>query len=173
MQSGTPPRMDAAKPGEEEVLWDRFHGHADGFAALISAANPDDVPPAQAPAGDTTVAIPAQPEPLPAAPLPEVSPGLLAVPGQPERVDAIAGLDQPASRKDKSLGLLCDNFLKHFATGASDTVELESVAEKLSVGRRRIYDIVNVLESLQVVSKNKASVYTWLGMASLPNRVAQ
>ena len=56
---------------------------------------------------------------------------------------------------------------------ALGVIELESVAEKLSVGRRRIYDIVNVLESLQVVSKNKASVYTWLGMASLPNRVAQ
>ena len=127
---------------------------------------------------------------MPCSPLQAVSPfGGLSGAGAADILSGLAaaavpwrggGFDEPdqcaegpTSRKDKSLGLLCDNFLKHFATGASDTVELESVAEKLSVGRRRIYDIVNVLESLQVVSKNKASVYTWLGMASLPNRVAQ
>ena len=87
-----------------------------------------------------------------------------------DHVDAeAAGCDGLGpSRKDKSLGLLCDNFLKNFASGGSQLIELEPVAEQLSVGRRRIYDIVNVLESLSVVSKHKASVYSWLGMDNLP-----
>ena len=72
------------------------------------------------------------------------------------------------SRKDKSLGLLCDNFLQLFASGGATAVELESVASQLGVGRRRIYDIVNVLESLDVVQKDKASSYTWLGISKLP-----
>ena len=77
------------------------------------------------------------------------------------------------SRKDKSLGLLCDNFLQLFACGFSATVELEPVAIRLGVGRRRIYDIVNVLESLDVVQKDRASSYTWLGITQLPQCVVQ
>ena len=77
------------------------------------------------------------------------------------------------SRKDKSLGLLCDNFLQLFACGFSATVELEPVAIQLGVGRRRIYDIVNVLESLDVVQKDRASSYTWLGITQLPQCVVQ
>lgn len=75
------------------------------------------------------------------------------------------------SRKEKSLGLLCDNFLQLFASGHSTSVELENVATQLGVGRRRIYDIVNVLESLDVVQKDRASAYTWLGISKLPARV--
>eukprot|EP00965_Chrysotila_dentata_P215650 6188904-Pleurochrysis_carterae.AAC.1 len=43
----------------------------------------------------------------------------------PEDPDAAIGADA-VSRKDKSLGLLCDNFLQHFASGQSDEVELEA-----------------------------------------------
>uniref|UniRef100_A0A7S0JAE0 E2F/DP family winged-helix DNA-binding domain-containing protein n=1 Tax=Calcidiscus leptoporus TaxID=127549 RepID=A0A7S0JAE0_9EUKA len=79
---------------------------------------------------------------------------------------------EAVSRKDKSLGLLCDNFLQLFAAGYSDEVELEAVAAQLSVGRRRIYDIVNVLESLGVVQKGKSSRYKWLGISTLPSRIS-
>ena len=49
-----------------------------------------------------------------------------------------AGAGAPAgSRKDKSLGLLCDNFIHHFARSDSDLIELEAVAPVLGVGRRR------------------------------------
>jgi len=78
------------------------------------------------------------------------------------------------SRKDKSLGLLCDNFLQLFASGPDGAIiQLEVVAGTLGVGRRRIYDIVNVLESLEVVQKGESGKYTWRGMTRLPQCVAR
>ena len=55
---------------------------------------------------------------------------------------------------------------------AGDRVGLTSaVATALGVGRRRIYDIVNVLESLDVVQKDRTSAYSWLGISKLPECV--
>uniref|UniRef100_A0A915BDA1 E2F/DP family winged-helix DNA-binding domain-containing protein n=1 Tax=Parascaris univalens TaxID=6257 RepID=A0A915BDA1_PARUN len=75
-----------------------------------------------------------------------------------------------ASRKEKSLGLLCQRFLvamREEAQSGND-VHLESVAKKMAVEKRRIYDIVNVMEALEAMSKTNKSFYRWHGLQDLP-----
>ncbi|KAJ6651426.1 hypothetical protein lerEdw1_020999 [Lerista edwardsae] len=75
------------------------------------------------------------------------------------------------SRKQKSLGLLCQKFLARYPSyplsAEKTTISLDEVASSLGVERRRIYDIVNVLESLHLVSRVAKNQYCWHGRQSL------
>ncbi|NXX56952.1 E2F8 factor, partial [Scopus umbretta] len=75
------------------------------------------------------------------------------------------------SRKEKSLGLLCHKFLARYpdypSTEETNYICLDEVAEELNVERRRIYDIVNVLESLHMVSRLAKNRYAWHGRHNL------
>ncbi|KAL9849037.1 transcription factor E2F8 isoform 2-T3 [Geothlypis trichas] len=77
------------------------------------------------------------------------------------------------SRKEKSLGLLCHKFLARYPDYPSPSQKsyicLDEVTEELHVERRRIYDIVNVLESLHMVSRLARNRYVWHGRHNLPH----
>ncbi|NWH80033.1 E2F7 factor, partial [Piaya cayana] len=78
---------------------------------------------------------------------------------------------QRPSRKQKSLGLLCQKFLARYPSyplsTEKTTISLDEVASILGVERRRIYDIVNVLESLHLVSHVAKNQYCWHGRHNL------
>ena len=70
---------------------------------------------------------------------------------------AAAAAMQKISRKQKSLGLLCDKFVQRFPEsvpeGEKCEIHLDDLAKQMGTERRRIYDIVNVLESVQMMTK--------------------
>ena len=74
---------------------------------------------------------------------------------------------QKISRKQKSLGLLCDKFVKRFPEsvpeGEKCEIHLDDLAKQMGTERRRIYDIVNVLESVQMMTKIGKNLYQWHG----------
>ena len=56
------------------------------------------------------------------------------------------------SRKNKSLGVLVENFINTFRQFPSGhDIIVDKAAQALGVERRRIYDVVNILESIRIV----------------------
>ena len=45
----------------------------------------------------------------------------------------------------------------------SKMVNIDFCIKQLKIGRRRIYDIINILESLKIVQKKEKNLYEWNG----------
>jgi len=79
-----------------------------------------------------------------------------------ENVGISGSTSQRYNRKAKSLQLLCSNFLSLFLHKPYNSrIELDKSAYLLQVERRRIYDIVNILEAIKVVEKRDKNIYCW------------
>ncbi|XP_042418977.1 E2F transcription factor-like E2FE isoform X1 [Zingiber officinale] len=76
-------------------------------------------------------------------------------------------------RKQKSLGVLCSNFVSLYVQKGAEFVDLDYAARQLGVERRRIYDIVNVMESVGVVARKAKSKYSWIGFSGIPNALRE
>jgi len=84
------------------------------------------------------------------------------------KIDGNGSSSSAYSRKKKSLGVLAENFLNHYKDKPRGSViVVDDAAVDLGVERRRIYDVVNILESISLVEKKQKNTYSWMGMDHL------
>ncbi|XP_029579022.1 transcription factor E2F1 [Salmo trutta] len=72
-------------------------------------------------------------------------------------------LSTEKSRYDTSLNLTTKRFLDLLAQSPDGVVDLNWASQVLEVQKRRIYDITNVLEGIQLISKKSKNNIQWLG----------
>lgn len=73
------------------------------------------------------------------------------------------------SRKLKALGLLCARFviMHHKKPPGETEIRLSQLSERMGIERRRMYDCLNILESIKLVLKQKKDVYMWSGFDNI------
>lgn len=71
------------------------------------------------------------------------------------------------NRKERSLGELCRRFLRLYRGEKSCLISLDACTRLLAVERRRLYDIINILESFSAVARKAKNLYEWRGLESI------
>jgi len=87
--------------------------------------------------------------------------------------DRTSPLAETKNWKSKSsLKKLCQDFVSLCSSTTSPTSDerlcLDTLAFKLGVKRRRLYDVVNVLESVGIVERQANTKYIWRGLSNVP-----
>ncbi|XP_036034181.1 transcription factor E2F5 isoform X3 [Onychomys torridus] len=102
----------------------------------------------------------AQPTPQAQAQPPPPPPG--APSSQPP-----AALAAGSSRHEKSLGLLTTKFVSLLQEAQDGVLDLKAAADTLAVRqKRRIYDITNVLEGIDLIEKKSKNSIQWKGVGA-------
>jgi len=91
--------------------------------------------------------------------------------------DSKKKVDSGYKRKNNSLGILAETFVSKFAAVVPSPLTgqelvIDHLAAELQVERRRIYDVVNILEALQLIVKRGQNTYHWMGKEHLDRQFA-
>lgn len=70
-------------------------------------------------------------------------------------------VEDKGCRYDSSLGLLTTKFVNLLKESDDGVLDLNNAAERLSVQKRRIYDITNVLEGIGIIEKKSKNNIKW------------
>lgn len=66
------------------------------------------------------------------------------------------------SRDDTSLSFLTRRFAELLSRSADGVLDLNVVSQELSAPKRRVYDVTNVLEGIQLIKKKSKNNIQWL-----------
>ncbi|XP_006859304.1 PREDICTED: transcription factor E2F5 isoform X2 [Chrysochloris asiatica] len=86
---------------------------------------------------------------------------------QPPQQPSQQQLGSGSSRHEKSLGLLTTKFVSLLQEAKDGVLDLKAAADTLAVRqKRRIYDITNVLEGIDLIEKKSKNSIQWKGVGA-------
>lgn len=71
---------------------------------------------------------------------------------------------QKRKKRESSLKHICKQILVHYSNQKDVEIHLNEYSKQLNVERRRIYDIVNILEGFDIFTKKIKNIYIWKGL---------
>jgi hypothetical protein len=81
-------------------------------------------------------------------------------------------LDKPEKRRNgNSLKKICMRILRLYHKKEEEEIFLNEFSMCLNIERRRIYDIVNILEALDIVVKKSKNLYIWKSIATFVKKL--
>jgi hypothetical protein len=80
----------------------------------------------------------------------------------PSSVNSVSAATPGGSRYDSSLGILTKKFVSLIREAPMSSIDLNNAAAQLGVQKRRIYDITNVLEGINLIEKKSKNVVAWI-----------
>ncbi|EGD82756.1 hypothetical protein PTSG_03407 [Salpingoeca rosetta] len=80
---------------------------------------------------------------------------------------------QGSGRKGNTLMSITTQFCDICKGDIGAEIALDTVARQLGVGRRRIYDVVNVFEGLELVTRKGKNTYIWKGFDNINGTLAK
>lgn len=72
--------------------------------------------------------------------------------------------DLKGKKSESSLKFICLQLLKEYHNKKNAEIHLNDFSKHLGVERRRIYDIVNILEGFDLFAKKMKNIYIWKGL---------
>lgn len=81
----------------------------------------------------------------------------------PHKCKAESDFSLPRYRCDVSLGRLTKRFMELLSTAPNGIVDLNEAARVLGTRKRRVYDVTNVLDGIQLIKKRSTSQIQWVG----------
>lgn len=74
-------------------------------------------------------------------------------------------------QKEKSLMELSCDLFSLLEGSENNCVDLEQITKLLGVERRRVYDIINILEGLGIVLRKGKNSYLWKGLTQMESTI--
>uniref|UniRef100_A0A671X9S7 E2F transcription factor 6 n=1 Tax=Sparus aurata TaxID=8175 RepID=A0A671X9S7_SPAAU len=102
---------------------------------------------------------PAYVEPLAPEPPPPIEPPAVDPPQQVRKTDLTY----------VSLGVLTRRFMDLMLAAPDNSLDIRQVISDMQCRRRRIYDIINILEGISLVERQSANKFKWIGKQQISN----